>query len=214
MPRPKLISDEQICAAARQVFCRVGVNAQVSLIAKPLGVTPAALFHRTGTKERLFVWAMTDATAADFNLLRQLRAGPSGDSPIREQLSDALVRLSAHLAVVSPNTFLLFAAGKWQRDAQRDDLPRLTRRHLADWLRRAKQHHELKLHSAGAMAEALVGSLEARHLYRYLDGKGSSVATERRYVRRLVEGLLDVAPPVAAPAGRPTHSLPLLIATV
>jgi len=87
MPRPKQVSDEQITSAARKVFLQVGVNAPVALVAKALGVTPAALFHRTGSKEQLFVMAMTQVDPREFKVLKLMRDGPATDTPVRTQLS-------------------------------------------------------------------------------------------------------------------------------
>ena len=49
----------------------------------------------------------------------------------------------------------------------------------------------LQFHDAEVTADALVGTLEARHLYGYLNGRPqTSVREERRFVRTLVDGLL------------------------
>ncbi|HEX4025309.1 MAG TPA: TetR/AcrR family transcriptional regulator [Steroidobacteraceae bacterium] len=198
MPRPKQVSDEQITSAARKVFLQVGVNAPVALVAKALGVTPAALFHRTGSKEQLFVMAMKPTDPRQFKLLKHMEDGPAAGTPVRAQLVEILTRLSSHLAVTSPNLFLLFAAGMLKPHQRNPDLPGQTRKHLVAWLRRARRFGDLHCRSTAVMAEALVGSLEARHLYGYLHGRETSVAQERRFVRALVNGLFGTAP--AAPA--------------
>jgi len=202
MPRPKQVSDQQIRSAARRVFQEVGVKAPVSLIAKALGVTPAALFHRTGPKAQMFVMAMRPVPPREFKLLAVMRSGPAPGMSPDQQLVEILTRLSAHLAVTSPNAFLLFAAGirgsmrKWR-------LPGLTRRHLSGWLARARPLAGWTFHNASAIAEALVGALEARHMYGFLSGRRTSVAAERRFVRALVEELLGV--PRAAASAEPSR---------
>jgi len=197
MPRPKQVSDEQITAAARKVFRQVGVKAPVALVAAALGVTPAALFHRTGSKEQLFVMAMRPTQPHQFKLLKLLKAGPAADTPVRAQLTEILTRLGAHLAVTSPNLFLLFAAGLLKPEMRKLDLPGKTRRHLAAWLQRAQPSGDLLCSSPSVMADALVGSIEARHMYGYLNGLETTVAKERRFVRHLVDGLLP--PPLSLP---------------
>lgn len=201
MPRPRRISDEQIRSAARKVFHQVGINAPVALVAKALGVTPAALFHRTGSKEQLFVMAMSGIEPRQFKVIQALRAGPLADSPVTEQLIEILTRLSAHLAVVSPNTFLMFAAGK--RPKRRRGLSDATRREVAAWLERAKAAGPWHFHNAAVMAEALVGSIEARHIWEFLHGRRTSVKREQQFVRALVEELLSAT---AAPAGSSDNS--------
>ena len=195
MPRPKQVSDEQISSAARRVFRQMGVSAPVSLVAKALGVTPAALFHRTGSRERLFIMAMRPTHPDQFKLLQFMSAGPTEGVPVEAQLEEILTRLSAHLAVVSPNVFMLFAAGmhRTYKQAGRGlNLPLRTRRHLAAWLRRSRRRGRWRFRSAAVLADVLVGALEGRHLYGYLHGRHSSVASERRFVRRLVRELLRV----------------------
>lgn len=58
MARPRSITDEEIKEAAREVFVVHGPGAPVSIIAKKLGVTHAALFGRAGSKEQLMMDAL------------------------------------------------------------------------------------------------------------------------------------------------------------
>jgi len=192
MARPKQVSDEQISSAARHVFRQAGVNAPVSLVAKALGVTPAALFHRTGSREQLFIMAMLPTSPDQFKLLRVMSEGPVDATPVAAQLEDILTRLSAHLAIVSPGVFMLFAAGMFKHHEHRSaNLPLRTRRHLAAWLQRSRRRGSWRFRSATVVAEALVGALEARHLYGYLDNRHFSLAGERRFVRALIAELLQ-----------------------
>jgi AcrR family transcriptional regulator len=192
MPRPKLITDEQISSAARRVFRQAGVNAPVSLVAKALGVTPAALFHRTGSRQQLFIMAMRPTHPDQFKLLRVMSEGPVAGTAVEVQLEELLTRLSAHLAVVSPNVFMLFAAGMYRDRGSRTNLPLRTRRHLAAWLERARRRGGWRFSSAAVIADALVGALEGRHLWGYLHGRHFSVAGERRFVRALIAELLHL----------------------
>lgn len=188
MPRPRQVSDEQIRSAARKVFHRVGINAPVSLVAKALGVTPAALFHRTGSKEQLFVMATESVEPRRFKVIQALRGGPDAGGSVDAQLIEILTRLSAHLAVVCPNIFLRFAAGLDRR--RRRGLSEATRQELAAWLERAKSRGLWDFNSAAVMADALVGSIEARHLWGFLHRRRTSVAAEQHFVRSLVNELL------------------------
>ncbi len=224
MARPRQVSDEQIRSAARKVFQRVGINAPVALVAKALGVTPAALFHRTGSKEQLFVMAMTPVEPRHFKVIQALRAGPLPDGSVDQQLTEILTRLSAHLAVVCPNIFLMFAAGFAR--TRRRGLSDATRHELAAWLQRAKPLAPWHFRSAAVMAEALVGSIEARHFWGFLHRHRTSVAAEERFVRALIHELLGStassgveraarrAPRAAANAATPTTSTtPTIAAT-
>jgi AcrR family transcriptional regulator len=197
MPRPRQVSDEQIRTAARKVFHRVGINAPVALIAKALGVTPAALFHRTGSKEQLFVMATTAVEPRQFKVIQALRSGPTRDSSLEDQLIEILTRLSAHLAVVCPNIFLRYAAGLEGR--KRRGLSDATRQDLAAWLQRAKPLGSWQFGSAAVLADALVGSIEARHFWGFLHRRRTSVAAEQHFVHALIHELLG---PSRSPARR------------
>jgi len=72
---------------------------------------------------------------------------------------------------------------------RRGNLRRKTHRQLAAWLRRAQLLDGLQFRDASVMANALAGTLEARHLYGYLQGGHTSVVRERRFVRALIDGL-------------------------
>jgi AcrR family transcriptional regulator len=188
MPRHKQISDEQLITVARRVFLKAGVNAPVSLVAKALGVTSAALFHRAGTRERLVISAMTLTDPREFTLLKRIRGGPDPAAALEPQLQALLLELSAHLAKITPCLLFLHAAGIGSRE--RRALPGSTRRHLAGWLRRAQRLRHLELSSPAVVADALVGALEARQLYRYVHGDPLSASLERRYVKAMVAELV------------------------
>jgi AcrR family transcriptional regulator len=188
MPRRKQVSDEQLVAVARQVFLRAGARAPVSLIAKALGVTSAALFHRAGTKKRLMISAMTLTDPREFKLLELLQSGPLPGEPVWGQLVEILVRLATHLAIVTPCMLLMHSAS--MKFGKRRELPGKTRRYLANWLRRAERQGAVQFGSATMAAEVLVGTMEARHLFRYLDGKPVSLAEERVFARQLMAEIL------------------------
>jgi AcrR family transcriptional regulator len=188
MPRRKQVSDEQLVSVARQVFLRAGAKAPVSLIAKALGVTSAALFHRAGTKKRLMISAMTLSDPREYTLLELLQEGPRPDEPVREQLIDILVRLATHLAIVTPCMLLMHSAG--MKFGKRRELPGKTRSYLANWLRRAQRLGDLDFGNATMAAEALVGTMEARNMFRYLDGKPVALADERVFARSLIAEIL------------------------
>jgi AcrR family transcriptional regulator len=58
MPRPPKISNEDILAAARQVFLEQGSSASTLAIAEKAGISEAAIFKRFATKQALFAAAM------------------------------------------------------------------------------------------------------------------------------------------------------------
>ena len=58
MPRRREVSDAQITRAARKVFLEQGTQVPVAVVAKELGVSPATLFSRMGTKNKLISAAL------------------------------------------------------------------------------------------------------------------------------------------------------------
>ena len=58
MARPPKITNEEILAAARQVFLEEGVSASTLAIAEKAGISEASIFKRFATKKALFMEAM------------------------------------------------------------------------------------------------------------------------------------------------------------
>lgn len=58
MPRPTVIKDEQILAAARQVFLERGFGAGTAEVARRAGIAEGSIFNRFKTKAELFQAAM------------------------------------------------------------------------------------------------------------------------------------------------------------
>lgn len=58
MARPREVSDAEILDAARRVFMEHGPSVATSVVAKELGVSAPALFHRFGSKRALLIAAL------------------------------------------------------------------------------------------------------------------------------------------------------------
>jgi AcrR family transcriptional regulator len=58
MGRNKTVEDEEVLAAAREVFRRGGHAASTRDVARAAGVSQAVLYQRFGSKEELFFRAM------------------------------------------------------------------------------------------------------------------------------------------------------------
>ena len=54
MPRPRLIDDATLLAAAREVFVEKGVGATTREVARYAGVSEGVIFQRYATKADLF----------------------------------------------------------------------------------------------------------------------------------------------------------------
>ena len=99
MARPQRVSETQILEAARQTFLEHGAKAPLSTIAKRLGVSTAALLHRTGSKEALLRRSLAPPLSG---VLASLRAGPKKGSE-RSQLERLLLELNEFLSQAIPS---------------------------------------------------------------------------------------------------------------
>jgi AcrR family transcriptional regulator len=191
MARPKQVSDEDLVATARRVFLEKGPQVSVGVIARRLKVSPASIFHRVRTKNKLLVLALWPADPPE---LLQFQRGPmpAGDSP-KEQLIALLTGLNAYFATAVPALFLLVSAGVPMRPTKargknKDDPMQIRlRAALAQWLVRGSA---VPSAAALAAADTLLGAIEARYMHVYLGGIKSTPAADRKYVRDLVELVL------------------------
>jgi AcrR family transcriptional regulator len=191
MARPKQVSDEDLVATARRVFLEKGPQVSVGVIARRLKVSPASIFHRVRTKNKLLVLALWPADPPE--LLQLQRAPlPEGDSA-KEQLIALLTGLNAYFATAVPALFLLVSAGvpmkptKARGKSKDDPMQIRLRAALAQWLVRGGA---VPSAAALAAADTLLGAIEARYMHVYLGGIKSTPAADRKYVRDLVELVL------------------------
>jgi AcrR family transcriptional regulator len=188
MPRPKQVSDEQLLLAARKVFLKDGFKAPVSAVAKELGVTPAALFHRVKSKELLFIHALWPKDPPE---LKILEGRPAAGRRVQEQLIEILFSLTAYLSHAVPAIFHLHSGGV-PVGRKHERSPPLLRLHfaLAKWLRYAASRKRIRIGNATVAAEALLGALETRYLRGYLLGETFTPAANRAFVRALVAEII------------------------
>lgn len=190
MARPKQVSDEDLIATARAVFLEKGPAVSVGVIARRLRVSPASIFHRVRTKNRLLVMALFPAEPPE---LAQLQRGPAPDSPLPEQLVEILMGLNTYSAVAVPALFMLVSAGvpmkptKARGKAKDDPMQLRLRAALAQWLVRGSA---VPASAALAAADTLIGAIEARYMHVYLGGIKSTPAADRKFVHDLVDLLL------------------------
>jgi AcrR family transcriptional regulator len=189
MARPKQISDAQLLAMAHKVFLKEGPNAPVSLVAKRLGVTAAALFHRVGSKEKLLEMAMVPEEPP---ALERFRTGFQPDRPADVQLVEELFGLVKYITAVIPAGFCMKTGGvelSPQNSGIRNS-PLALRQALAGWLSQAQAQGKARPGDPEIMAETLVGTLEARYTLAYLLRKKYSRDESRAFVEGLVKDVL------------------------
>jgi AcrR family transcriptional regulator len=188
VPRHRVVSDAQIVRAARKVFLEHGTQAPVALVARELGVSPATLFVRMGTKSKLISAALWPPDPA---VLAVLEAGGPRAKPVETELRAMLADLSVYADAEIPATFTLYAAGLRAKpsDDFSDVTPARLRRALARWLREAVQAGEIDCDPRMA-AEVLIGTLEARAMHAFLGKRTISARETREFVRDLVASVL------------------------
>lgn len=192
MPRPRSVTDDAIKQAARDVFVEHGPGASVSLVAERLGVSHAALFNRAGSKRQL----MLDALCPDRPRAMGSFAEPPPATGADRRLGEILSELMAFFRRVVPNLVVLRAAGvapDGLPDTDAPPPPVALRRALTTWLEAAVAEGALAPMPCSAVAEGLLGAMEARCFNAYLGGPAFAPGDDAAFVQALVGGLVSAS---------------------
>lgn len=191
MPRPRSITDDAIRHAARDVFVEHGPGASVSLVAERLGVSHAALFNRAGSKRQL----MLDALCPDRPRAMRSFAEPPPATGADHRLVEILSELMAFFRRVVPNLVVLKAAGAAPDGSPDPDGPPpvALRRALTGWLEAAVTEGALAPMRCPAVAEGLLGAMEARCFNAYLGGPAFAPGDDATFLQALVDGLVTAS---------------------
>jgi AcrR family transcriptional regulator len=193
VPRRREVSDAQITRVARKVFLEQGTQVPVSVVAKELGVSPATLFLRMGTKSKLISAALWPP---DPPVLKALEERTFEAGPLDRQLVEIMVAIARFVDAEIPATFTLYAAGLRPKpsDDFSDVTPRRLRRALTKWLRNAVTAGKVQCDPRMA-TEALIGTLEARTMHAFLGKRTLTERDTRSFVRSLVATILRTPQP-------------------
>lgn len=186
MARPRLVSDEALEQKAREAFLELGPAAPVADIARRLGVTQAALFHRAGSKEALMLRALTPGAP---EAVAVLLAGPN-DEPLASQLAPLLRSLLRFLDVAIPGLMVLRGAGV-AMEGVGPPPPLELRAALTRYLGAAVTRGLVTLPRPAATADVLLSSLEARAFNRYLGGPSFVRGSDAAFVAGVLEAVLS-----------------------
>lgn len=183
MARPARVTHSQILEAARLTFLELGPSAPLSAIAARLGVTAPALSHRVGSKEALFSQALESPLPS---FLEALRRGPPKTNP-REQLEALLLQINAFLRSALPNIVVMRHS---RPRPKRSGVPPTValRSALRDWLVAMPTRV-----APGAMAEAVLGAMEARVFNRYLGGSAFAPGDDGVFLTTLLDAFFEHA---------------------
>ncbi|EYB66562.1 TetR family transcriptional regulator [Deinococcus phoenicis] len=108
MARPRTITDEQIVAAAREVFLEQGFSATTAEIARRAGISEGTLFKRFATKEDMFEEVVG---LRDYAAWREELPGLVGRGDVRRNLERAAQRFLDTAGRIVPNLMLIFSRG-------------------------------------------------------------------------------------------------------
>ena len=177
MARPARVTDPQILEAARLTFLELGAAAPLSAIAARLGVTAPALSHRAGSKGALMRQALESPLPS---FLEALRQGPTKPNP-RAQLEALLLQINAFLKSALPNIVVLRHSNP--RPKRGGVAPTVALRSaLRDWLSAMPTRV-----TPAAMAEAVLGAMEARVFNRYLGGVAFAPGDDAKFLTTLLD---------------------------
>jgi AcrR family transcriptional regulator len=184
MARPRLITDEQILAATREIVLDHGVQSPLELVSQRLGVTAPALLKRFGTRQALLVAALSPDDA----LLDAVFEMPVDDRPLTEQLEGLIARLSRFFAHMFPRLMALRECGVPMTVLDGESkVPRPVRavRATQRWLEQARARGLVDSALVETAATAIVGALSTRAISSHLSKRPWSSRSEREYQHEL-----------------------------
>ncbi len=187
MGRPRKISDEAILQTARDVFLELGPGASTAVIAARMGISQASLFKRYGTKEELLIAALHPAPGR-----WQERLGDGPDArPIREQIHELALEVTAFMQEIIPRVTMLRAAGidveQLVRSGHRRPPPLKHFELLVAWFDKAIGQGRVRRGNAEIYAITLLGSINATAFFEHLAGHPLVASDSEHFVADFVE---------------------------
>jgi AcrR family transcriptional regulator len=155
MPRPPKITNEEILAAARQVFLEQGESGSTLEIAQKAGISEASIFKRFATKQALFLAAIGISETAQY--VKLLSSQPTTE--IRSEIVEICTQMLGFYQEVMPRVMMMMTKTKSSlppmvppplRDAQL----------FAGYLDRAIAQGQLKPCDSMTVAHAIVGAIQ------------------------------------------------------
>jgi AcrR family transcriptional regulator len=139
-----------------------GPSVSTAVIARRLGLSAPALFHRFGSKEKLLIAAMCpDPSTMPLKALER----PLDSRPIEEQLREIASEVTQFMRMIMPRIQVLQSAGvspiqAWQH--YETPPPLLLFRALSGWFKRASEAKRIRTCEPNHIAAAFMGSLHVQ----------------------------------------------------
>ncbi|WP_299486155.1 TetR/AcrR family transcriptional regulator [Acaryochloris sp. IP29b_bin.137] len=156
MARPPKISNEDILAAARQVFLEQGMGASTLDIAERAGISEASIFKRFSTKQALFVAAMGILEKPQWV---KVLANYEPTANIKSELTDICEQMLAFYQDVMPRMLMLMTQGKLPDPPSIVPPPIRDRKLLVGFLDRAVQAGHLRICDTQTVAQIIIGTI-------------------------------------------------------
>ncbi len=187
MGRPQTISNEDMLAAARDVFLKHGVSGSTKEIARRAGISEAALFKRFSTKAQLFMAAMAPPAPGVDAIVARAAATKSAREALHV-LSEAVLdyfrtAIPMILPLVSHPTF---GAAERPRNFETSPATSLLRA-IAAYLGSENTRGRLRVKDPLAASAMLVAALHSIALFEIMGFHGGT--TPKAGVRSLVDAL-------------------------
>ncbi|HEY9648495.1 MAG TPA: TetR/AcrR family transcriptional regulator [Chroococcidiopsis sp.] len=202
MGRSKVITDEQILEAAREVFLAEGFGASTVDIARRAGVSEGSIFKRFSTKEKLFVLAMGEPPIPPW--AENLETLPGKGDP-QENLVDLSLQMIAFFREVMPRVLMLKSKGllppppilmtKFESPIQRD------LKLLAAYLKSEMELGRIRPCDPTILAMTLFGMSSNHALIEYIEGESNSDESTRQFAQGFIRLLWDGLAPIPGDTG-------------
>jgi AcrR family transcriptional regulator len=202
MGRPRKITDEAILQTARDVFLELGPGASTAVIAERMGISQASVFKRFGTKEALLIAALHPSPG---RWQERLEAGPD-ERPIRSQIHELALEMSAFMEELIPRVTMLRAAGidveQLMRSSHRRPPPVKNFQLFVAWFEAAIGQGRVRRGNAEIYAITLLGSINATAFFEHLAGEPLVASDREHFVEDFVEMFWRSLDPDGAPTGQ------------
>ena len=156
MARPPKISNEDILAAARQIFLEQGVGASTLDIAEQAGISEASIFKRFKTKQTLFAAAMGILEKPPW---LSVLADYEPTANVKSELTDICEQMLAFYQDLMPRVLMVMAQGKVSAPPPIVPPPIRDRKLLVGFLNRAVKAGHLRICDTQTVAQIIIGTI-------------------------------------------------------